>query len=98
MVLSSGWDRSSDTTAAPSRGWELGGQVRMEKSRGHRDRASLGKTGPAKLDDHRRWVGFSMPGTAPRRGHDWIWSRRARVVRGKNVPGELDVAAPGAGG
>src|SRR4029078_10274978 len=44
--------------------------VRMEKPR-FIGRASLERT--AKLPDHRRWVGFSMPGEAPDEGAP-IWS------------------------
>ncbi|MFL5683686.1 MAG: 2Fe-2S iron-sulfur cluster-binding protein [Chloroflexota bacterium] len=63
-----GMDTELDTTP---RRLGMDWAVRMEKPR-FIGRASLERT--AKLPDHRRWVGFSMPGTAPAEGAP-IWSR-----------------------
>ncbi|MFL5721800.1 MAG: glycine cleavage T C-terminal barrel domain-containing protein, partial [Chloroflexota bacterium] len=62
-----GMDTELDTTP---RRLGMDWAVRMEKPR-FIGRASLERT--AKLPDHRRWVGFSMPGTAPAEGAP-IWS------------------------
>ncbi len=62
-----GMDTELDTTP---RRLGMDWAVRMEKPR-FIGRASLERT--AKLDDHRRWVGFSMPGPAPVEGAP-IWS------------------------
>jgi glycine cleavage system aminomethyltransferase T len=62
-----GMDTELDTTP---RRLGMDWAVRMEKPR-FIGRASLERT--AKLDDHRRWVGFSMDGPAPVEGAP-IWS------------------------
>jgi sarcosine oxidase subunit alpha len=62
-----GMDTELDTTP---RRLGMDWAVRMEKPR-FIGRASLERT--AKLPDHRRWVGFTMPGTAPAEGAP-IWS------------------------
>jgi glycine cleavage system aminomethyltransferase T len=62
-----GMDTELDTTP---RRLGMDWAVRMEKPR-FIGRASLERT--AKLPDHRLWVGFSMPGTAPAEGAP-IWS------------------------
>ena len=62
-----GMDTELDTTP---RRLGMDWAVRMEKPR-FIGRASLERT--AKLPDHRRWVGFTMPGVAPAEGAP-IWS------------------------
>ena len=62
-----GMDTELDTTP---RRIGMDWAVRMEKPR-FIGRAALERT--AKLPDYRRWVGFSMPGTAPTEGSP-IWS------------------------
>jgi len=62
-----GMDTDLDTTP---RRLGMDWAVRMEKP-GFIGRAALERT--AKLPDHRRWVGFTMPGAAPTEGSP-IWS------------------------
>ena len=79
-----GMDTELDTTP---RRLGMDWAVRMEKPR-FIGRASLERT--AKLDDDRRWVGFTMDGAGADRGlADLVRRRRGRRQRDR----ELDVAA-----
>ena len=78
-----GMDTELDTTP---RRIGMDWAVRMEKPR-FIGRAALERT--AKLEDHRRWMGFTMEGAAPYRGIADLGRRRHRRQRHR----QLDVAA-----
>ena len=79
-----GMDTELDTTP---RRLGMDWAVRMEKPR-FIGRAALERT--AKLEDHRRWMGFTMDGPAPTEGAPICVERRGRRQR----DGELELPAP----